>query len=174
MGDEYGQEIINEQNSFFNAMDDKLDELLEFMGNGIKATDVTYNNSNVKLALDSLSTHDAELSLTSTNSLQNKVITENIQALSTNAKTLLASGTLSAAGDTYTFPSDMTVLVYRIMRTGYYSSQTFFSYPKINDGAASRCVDFNGTKLQFTLTTTAISTPSALASGYTIIYRAYK
>ena len=89
-------------------------------------------------------------------------------------KTLLASGSLSAAGDSYTFPSDMTLLVYRIVKTGYYGSQAFFSYPKINDGGNSRCIDFDNTKFTFKLNTTAISTPTALTSGYTIEYRAYK
>lgn len=56
VGDEYGGDIINEQNESINSMDDKLDELIEFMDNGVKAEDVTYNDSNVKLALDTLGT----------------------------------------------------------------------------------------------------------------------
>lgn len=54
VGDEYGGEVINETNEYVNQMDDKLDELIEFMDNGVKAEDVTYNDSNVKLALDSM------------------------------------------------------------------------------------------------------------------------
>ena len=58
VGDEYGGDVINETNGYVNQMDDKLDELIEFMDNGVKAEDVTYNDSNVKLALDTLITRD--------------------------------------------------------------------------------------------------------------------
>ena len=54
VGDEYGSDVINDTNEYVNQMDDKLDELIEFMDNGVKAEDVTYNDSNVKLALDTL------------------------------------------------------------------------------------------------------------------------
>jgi len=56
VGDEYGGDIINGQNESINSMDDKLDELIEFIEDGIGADEVSYNNSTVKAALDTIRT----------------------------------------------------------------------------------------------------------------------
>lgn len=89
-------------------------------------------------------------------------------------KTLLASGSLSAVGDTFAIPSNATVLVYRIFRAGYYSSECFYFFPKWNDGAANRCISFDGQLIRFSLSSSLISIASALPTDYAIHYKVYQ
>jgi len=53
VGDDYGQDIINQQNKGINQLNAKCDELIEFMRDGIASSEVTHHNSNVESALDS-------------------------------------------------------------------------------------------------------------------------
>lgn len=74
VGDEYGGDIINGQNESINSMDDKLDELIEFIEDGISADEVSYNNSTVKAALDSMCTALTESEIISGTSTTPKTV----------------------------------------------------------------------------------------------------
>lgn len=90
VGDEYGSDVINEINEYVNQMDNKLDELIEFMDNGVNAEDVTYNDSNVKLTLDTLETRIDGKQDKLTNPLTQSDVKNNLTSTDTN-KPLSAS-----------------------------------------------------------------------------------